>query len=220
MTRSGPVRIHSVLASAALLLAAMNPLAAQDAFDDTGYEGLELVGAIALMTPLGNLTEDAATFGTTINVNLAYGLEAVMWASNRWGFGASGWYSPAKLQARDLPDGIFEVDLGDAKYAVGTLQAIYRFRGEGSRNPLEPYFALGGGVRHIDVDEDLANPEVVDSTDPAGTIAGGIRLQGLLSKMMIRIEIRDNFSIYESPTTGESRLQNDVLLSFGVGVRF
>ena len=59
------------------------------------------------------------------------------------------------------------------------------------------------------------------STDPAGSIAGGIRLDGILSpRMMIRLEVRNNMSFYTSPATDESRLQNDMILSFGIGTRF
>jgi hypothetical protein len=207
------------LTAALLLVTAGAPTAAQDTFDESGDSEFEVLGAIALLTPIGNLTADPATFGTTINVNVAYGLDGIFWASNNWGFGATGWYSPAQLQARDLPQGSELPDLGKADYLVGAAQAIYRIRSEGSRSPLEPYFAAGLGVRHISVDE-MANPEVESGTDPAGTIAGGVRLQGVMSTMMIRLELRDNISTYKSPTTGESRLQNDILISFGVGVRF
>jgi hypothetical protein len=207
------------LPEVALALLLAGPANAQTAFEETGDKGFELLGSIGLLTPVANLTEDPATFGATINVNVIYGLDAIFWTSQRFGVGATGWYSPARLQPRDLPQGAPEVDLGKADYAVGTLQAIYRFVGSGSQSPLEPYLAAGAGVRHLSVSE-AANPEVEDSTDPAGTVAGGVRLQGVISKMMIRLEIRDNFSMYESPTTGESRLQNDVVLTFGVGVRF
>ncbi|MFV1987936.1 MAG: hypothetical protein ACC682_11705, partial [Gemmatimonadota bacterium] len=187
--------------------------------EERGGVGYQFLGTVGLLTPLANLTEDPASFGVTINVNVIYGLDATLWTSRHFGVGASGWYAPAQLQARDLAQGAPEIDLGSADYTVGTLQAIYRFVGSGSRSPLEPYLAAGAGIRSLSVHE-AANPEVVNSTDPAGTVAGGVRLRGVISKMMIRLEIRDNFSMFESPTTGESRLQNDVLLSFGVGVRF
>lgn len=219
MTRSGHVRIDAVLAVVALLMTAGAPVTAQASFQESGDSGFELLGAIGLLTPVGNLTADPASFGTTINVNIAYGLDAIYWTSRNWGFGGTGWYSPAQLQARDIPQGSIEPDLGTADYAIGTLQAIYRIKGEGSRSPLEPYFAAGGGVRSISVGA-KAQPQVESSTDIAGTIAGGVRLEGVISKMMIRLEIRDNISTYKSPTTGESRLQNDLIASFGIGVRF
>ncbi len=218
MTRSGRVRIHAMLPAVALALLLAGPAKAQTAFEETGGKGFELLGSIGLLTPLANLTEDPASFGVTVNVNVIYGLDAIYWTSRHFGVGATGWYAPAQLQARDLPQGIPEITLGDVQYAVGTLQAIYRFVGSGSQSPLEPYLAAGAGVRHLAVSE--ADPELATSTDPAGTVAGGVRLQGVVSKMMIRLELRDNFSMYESPTTGESRLQNDVVLTFGIGVRF
>ena len=222
MTRRGRVRLNSVFALALLGATTGLPLAAQEAlqdFDETGNRGFELLGAVGLLTPVGNLTEDPASFGTTINVNVAYGLEGTIWLSRHWGVGAAGWYSPAQLQARDLPQGIEGPDLGSADYATGAIEAIYRFRGEGSRSVLEPYLAAGGGIRHLSVGPEAA-PEVRDATDPAAVVAGGVRLEGVLTKMMIRLEVRDHISMFESPTTGESKLQNDIILSFGVGVRF
>ena len=37
---------------------------------------------------------------------------------------------------------------------------------------------------------------------------------------MIRVEIRNNVSFYDSDVTDDSKLQNDVIMSFGVGYRF
>ncbi|MDX1393865.1 MAG: hypothetical protein R3195_05720 [Gemmatimonadota bacterium] len=222
MTRRGRVRLPAVLAAALLGAATTTaPLTAQNPvdFDETGGEGFEILGAIGLLTPLGSLVSNEDGVGATVNVNVSYGLDAVYWASSRWGVGATGWYSPAQLSIVGLPQGTEQPDLGNADYFVGALNAIYRFRGEGSRSPLEPYLAAGGGIRHLDVGG-MAAPFVEDSTDPAATVAGGVRLQGVISKMMIRLEMRDNISLYESPATGDSKLLNDLLLSFGVGVRF
>lgn len=223
MTPGGRVRIHIVLATA--LLAAFStlltpPLSAQQVVEDTEDRGFELMGAIGLMTPIASLMRDPESFGATINVNVAYGIDGTYWTSRKFGVGLVGWYSPAKLQVLETDfQGAVPDDLGRARYVSGMVEGIYRFRGEGSRRSLEPYFALGAGVRHLNVDE-IADPQVVTKTDPAGTIAGGIRLDGVLERMMIRLEIRNNMSFYRSPATDESRLQNDMILSFGIGTRF
>jgi hypothetical protein len=219
MTSGGRVRIHVVLA-AALVAAFSAPLAGQQAIEETQDKGFELVGAVGLMTPIASLMSDPESFGATINVNIAYGIDGTYWTSRKFGVGVVGWYSSAKLQVLDTDfQGAVPDDLGRARYAVGMVEGIYRFRGEGSRRSLEPYLAFGAGVRHLNVDE-IANPQVVTSTDPAGTIAGGIRLDGILSRMMIRLEVRNNMSLYKSPATDQSKLQNDMILSFGIGTRF
>lgn len=219
MTRSGRVRIYAALFAAFLLAAGTSPTSGQ-VISETGGRGLELLGAIGLLTPTASLMEDPESFGVTINVGVAYGLDGTLWTSDHFGVGLTGWYSPAKLQVQSTDfEGAVPDDLGSANYLSATIQGVYRFRGEGSRSPVEPYLAAGGGIRSLWVDE-IGAPQIVDSTDPAGTIAGGFRVDGILADVMIRLEIRDNISFYTSPKTDESKMQHDLLLSFGVGVRF
>jgi len=219
MTRGGHVRVYAVLLTALALAGSANAASAQ-VIEDTGGRGFELLGSIGLLTPVSSLVDDPESFGATVNVSVAWGLDGMLWTSEHFGVGLTGWYSGAKLQVLDTDfQGAVPDDLGDITYLTGTVQAVYRFRGAGSRSPIEPYLAAGGGVRYLGADE-IAAPQVVDSTDPAGTIAGGFRVDGILADVMIRLEIRDNISFYKSDATGESKLQNDLILSFGFGYRF
>ena len=101
MTPGGPVRINAVLATAILTAAFSSPLTAQQAVEDTPDQGFEILGAVGLMTPIASLMKDPQSFGATINVNIAYGLDATYWTSRKFGVGLVGWYSPAKLQVLD-----------------------------------------------------------------------------------------------------------------------
>jgi len=176
--------------------------------------GIEFFGFVGILAPIATLTENPATFGTVVSTHMLYGGEITLWMSNNFGIGFRGAYSGPDLNAVDTQfEGAIPERLGTLDYLVGTVNVTYRIRSAGSAGSLEPYFTVGGGVRHIAVDE-IAAPEVEDSTDPAGTIAAGIRVP-LNSWFRFRAELRDVFSFYESPATGDSQMQHDMAITFG-----
>lgn len=190
---------------------------AEEAIEERGFE---LLGHVGLITPVGNLTDNPDAFGASMKVSLVYGVDAIYWTSKNFGVGFVGLYAPGELQTLATSfQGVVPDDLGDVDYLAGAVNAIYRFRGSGSSSLVEPYFAVGGGLRRISVDA-IAGPEVESSTDPTATLAGGIRIEGIGPGLMMRVEIRDFISSYESPATGDSKLQNDFAISFGIGTRF
>ncbi len=196
--------------------AAPTALAAQTAGAPSRDGGFSVSAAFGVLTPLANLTDDPESFGTVITPYLAAGVEAIVWTSSRFGIGVVGLYSPSDLDGVGTQfQGATPDDLGAADYFAGAVNLIYRIRSPGSGGAVEPYFALGGGVRHVSV-EAVAGPEVESGTDPMGTLAAGVRLEALPG-LWLKVEVRDFASFYESPSTGESRFQNDIAITLGIG---
>ena len=108
-------------------------------------------------------------------------------------------------------------DLGSTDYMTGLLNLTFRINSSGSASALEPYFTIGGGVRRTLVDGTF-DPEVANSTDPAATAALGIRVPAIAG-LWFRGELRNIASRYKSPATGEMSLQNDILITVGIGLR-
>jgi hypothetical protein len=227
MIRCGDVRIQLELArrtlGIALTLAALaagtvqgQEMAMDQEMDATG-EGFDLLAAVGILAPVADLTNNPDTYGTSMKVSIGFSADATFWFSRNFGIAATGVYASPDMQPRKLIPGEEEPDLGGATYLAGGLSAVYRLVGEGSRSAIEPYLALGGGIHHLKVDDEAA-PELETRTDPAVTLAGGIRFEGI-SGIVMRVEARDFAYFFKSPATGDSRLQNDVYVTFAVGAR-
>lgn len=193
--------------------------AQMDGADDvpTGSEYRAFFGALQ---PLANLTSNPDTWGTVISPDIALGVDATFWLSRNLGISTVGVFAPANLDvfATQAPGAVeLPEDVGNATYFSGTVSLTYRIVSGGSAGSLEPYFSIGGGVRHLELDA-VAEPEAESSTDPAATLAGGLRIE-VLDGLWMSIELRDIVSRYESPATGDARLQNDTVLSLGFGIR-
>ncbi len=231
MTRSGRHRevrgrraARGAPAVAALLaLSATSSLAAQVPAATGRYEvdpsrSIDVTAFFGWVSPLSNLTEDPASFGTTISPYIAVGADAVYWLSRNLGVGVTGVWVPADLQIQPTEfQGAVPTDLGDVTYLAALANVVYRIRVSGTSSPVEPYFALGAGLRHLSVDE-IAKPEVDTATDPAASLAAGVRV-AVWRGVVMRAEARDVSSFFESPSTGESRLQNDIAVTVGFGTR-
>ncbi len=201
-----------------LLVVSLAPsgLSAQMEASDASGSDFELFASIGVLTPIANLTENPGSFGTVITPNALFGLEATMWASDAIGIGVLGMYAPVELDAFATQFmGAVPENLGSVDFAAAMANLTFRLRSSGSASTLEPYFSIGGGIRHLSVDE-IAAPEAETSTDPAVTIAGGIRVL-VADGVWIRGELRDIASRYTSPATGEAIFQNDFAVSFGLG---
>ncbi|MDX1578587.1 MAG: hypothetical protein R3266_08880 [Gemmatimonadota bacterium] len=200
----------------------MCPVALAAQTIDPGVEPspFEVQGFVGVLQPLANLSENPDAFGTVLTPNVAFGAEATLWVSPRLGLSAGGVLSPTDLDAfATQAPGTIELpeDLGSATWAAGTVSLTYRIVTSGSAGSVEPYFALGGGIRHVSFDE-IAEPEAESATDPAATLAAGLRIE-VLDGLLMRIEVRDVASFYASPVTDEDKLQNDVLVTLGLGFR-
>lgn len=218
-TRAGA---SSALAVAALLVviqpAVGQPRSRAERFGPPAQVTLTLFAAA--FSPLGNITRDPDSFGTSISSSGAFGGSASYWLGNgHFGLGLLGAYAPADLEL--LPtvgfQGTVPSDLGSAGYFAGTVTFMYRLLPSGAASAMQPYIGLGGGLRHLAV-EAIAEPEVEDVTDPVFTVVGGSTMW-LSRRLAVHIEVRDFLSVFDSPTTGVGRLQNDVLISVGLAAR-
>lgn len=171
-----------------------------------------------VLAPLNDLTSDPASFGTSVTVSPLVGADLAFWFGRRVGLGLQGMFGPGDLRVEPTEfQGAIPDDLGNATYLTGTATLLYRLRLAGARGRVEPYFGLGAGFRRLGVEE-IAAPEVEDVTDPIGTLAAGSYVW-FSRRLAIRFEVRDHVSRFESPTTGDSRLQNDILITVGLGTR-
>ncbi|MCY3698496.1 MAG: hypothetical protein OXH46_02500 [Gemmatimonadetes bacterium] len=182
--------------------------------DDTGPEFFGLAGVIQ---PLNNLTDNTGAYGIVIPPDVMMGGEATYWASRSVGIGVMGLYSPATLEGVGGGFGRGLGTLGEMEYLAGTVNLTFRLRSSGSAGALEPYFTVGGGLRQLK----FYGAEVpkLSATDPMVTAAVGVRVH-LMSSLWFRGELRDMASYYISAQTDASKLQNDIGISIGFGVRY
>jgi len=182
--------------------------------DDTGPE---LFGLAGVIQPLNNLTDNTGAYGIVIPPDVMMGGEATYWASRAVGIGVMGLYSPATLEGVGGGPGRGLGTLGEMEYLAGTVNLTFRLRSAGSAGALEPYFTVGGGLRQLK----FYGAEVpkLSATDPMATAAVGVRVH-LMSSLWFRGELRDMASYYISAATDASKLQNDIGITIGFGIRY
>jgi len=179
-----------------------------------GPEIFAIGGALA---PLARLSSDPGSFATQVSSSATVGGTVGWWLPGGLGAGVQVLYAPATLNI--LPtsfQGPIPTDLGDAGYLAATAELRYRLVSGGPAGVLAPYVALGGGIRHLNFDP-IAQLDVQDATDPVGTVALGVESM-LMGPVALRLEVRDYLSSFDSSASGESHLQNDVLVSVGLGI--
>ncbi len=183
---------------------------------DSEMTGVDFFALVGVLQPLGNLTDNPNTYGTTIPPDVLAGGELTIWLSKAFGVGFMGLYAPASLGRTGVRFGQGSANLGDLSYMAGAVNLTVRIMSAGSAGALEPYLSIGGGVRRLG----FSGPSVpkIDSMDPLGTIAGGVRI-ALSSKLWLRGEVRDIISLYDLNGTADSRLQNDIGITIGFGIR-
>ena len=179
--------------------------------------GPEISVSGGVLAPLSLLSTSDISFSTEVSSSAAVA-GGVTWWLGAVGLAARGAWAPARLSLR--PTGIGGAvpdDLGDADYLAGTVDLVYRLRPPGAAAMVEPFLAVGGGVRRLELDA-VASPEVRSSTDPVGTVAAGARVD-LWLPVALRFEVRDHLSRFDATETGDSKLQNDILITVGLSVR-
>lgn len=175
-----------------------------------------LMGGV--LAPLSQLTRSSQSFATTISSSPLVAGAATWWPTRRWGVGVEGAYAFADLHTSETEfAGAIPTDLGSARWLSGTVNIVHRFLFSGAAAVVEPYVSVGGGVRHLSVDE-IAAPEVTGATDPLASLAAGISM-AFASRLSLRAEVRDRVSAYEAPRTRDRRVQNDVTVTLGVAAR-
>lgn len=179
-----------------------------------GPEIFAIGGALA---PLAQLSSDPGSFATQVSSSATVGGTVGWWLPGGLGAGVQVLYAPAALNI--LPtafQGPIPTDLGDAGYLAATAEVRYRLVSGGPAGVLAPYVAVGGGIRHLSFDP-IAQLDVQDATDPVGTAAIGVESK-LMGPVALRLELRDYLSRFDSSASGDSRLQNDVLVTVGLGI--
>lgn len=216
--RSG--RLAVVLVGAATLLAgpAASAVGGQEVPGWDAPLGPELYGTASVLAPLARLNTTSVSFGAEVSSTVGIAAGGVWWLSNNLGFGVHGVWAPAQLNL--VPSsftGVVPDDLGDADYTAGLANLVLRFPLSGPASTVEPFVALGAGVRDLQLQAQAA-PEARSATDFAATAAAGaaVRMWGPLA---LRLEVRDVVSEYDSTETGKGEIQNDVLVSVGVSFR-
>lgn len=207
-------RVAGLAALLALILTSASGAVAQA---DGPPSGPEVAVSASVLTPLAELTSDVA-FATEVSTAVGASGTVAWWFGRELGLTVQGVWAPAELNVRPSEfTGPIPTDLGDADYLAGTGAVTYRIPTSGALASVEPFLGLGGGVRHLSLDP-VASPDAEDATDPVGTALAGVTTR-VWPSLAVRLEIRDLVSSYESPLDGETRLQNDVLVSVGVSLR-
>jgi hypothetical protein len=212
--------IGGVALGVALTLGLGIRAAAQMPGEDAGSGepgGVQFAAFVGWVAPISNLTDNADNFSTVMNPYVAFGAEAMYWMSETFGIGLLGLFAPSELHATQVQPGVEVLDLGNANYLAAVANAVYRVPVSGTASAVQPYFAAGFGIRHLDLDDTLAT-EAASSTDPTGSIAA-VAWIPLSGSVALRAELRDFVSFFESPINGDSKLQNDIAISIGIGTR-
>lgn len=178
----------------------------------------EVSAGTGVLAPLARLSSDPGAFATELSTSASVGAAATWWLTPSLGLEVAGRWAPARLNVlRTEFTGPIPDDLGDADYLAGTLEGVYRLRLSGAAAVVEPFLALGAGLRRLSFDP-IAQLDVQDTTDLAGSAAVGAKTR--LSEMLaIRLEVRDVVSSFDATSTGESTLQNDIFVTVGLSVR-
>lgn len=212
-------RAAVVSALAAALLLAAPPLRAQA----PAPEGGPALGPVvslsgSVLTPLTPLTESDVSFDTELSSSAGASATLTWWLTDRVGVAGRGTWAPAKLNLRGVPPGAaVPDDLGDADYLAATVEGHYRFPLRGAASMLEPFVAVGGGVRDLSLDP-VAAPEARSATDLVLTAAGGTSVR-VWERTSLRLEVRDLVSEFDAGEGGRGTWQHDVLVSVGLSYR-
>lgn len=179
--------------------------------------GLEVAPFTGILTPLAELSSSPESFATEVSASVAYGGSLTYWLPGGPGVGLQGLGAPARVAISPTEfEGVIPTDLGSATYLAATLQLLYRLQFRGAASSVEPFFALGGGLRQLTFDP-IARPDLDDSRDGMLTAAAGSYVR-IARRIWFRLELRDYLSEFES-AAGDTKIQNDLAVSLGLGVR-
>lgn len=230
-----PRRPGALAAAALLLLAVPTAVGGQEpspgsagaperAADRPGTSRLLVEAGAGLFAPLADLapTGDAgggvaAEPAPSLSVAASASLGAVYLLGPSLGVGLHGTWSGPEVDLQRIAGGTASDGsarrLGSADWVAASAELVYRPLGASPNSSLDPYVAAGVGLRHLA----FSDPGLADSTDPLGTVAGGVRT-GLGGRFFWTLEARAFFSSTD-PTSRGSRFQNDVLVTVGLGAR-
>jgi hypothetical protein len=230
----GRILIGALLVAFALPAAAtaqQSPLDGENVYPPMAdTRGFEITGYLGVLTPLADLASAGDSLSLEFSTDLAFGLGLEYWFASGLGIGVSGGYSQPEMTVQrvlppvspGLPTLTEELNLGGTDYVYGVATLMHRPNLQGSWGLVRPYFLAGGGVVHsgsaTGTNEDGDFSFTVESdTRPAGVIGvGGHILLG--NSWFLRLEFRDYISSFSQDRFADSKLQNDLVSSIGVGL--
>jgi len=188
---------------------------------------LELSGSIGLLTPLSSLAstdvqavDTAVVVRTDLSTTVAFVAELDYFFPNGLGIGVQGAYAGPDVTAQVVDTTAVPpafVNLGTANYWAISGNVMYRPHLTGPAAMVVPYGAIGAGVRSLSFSQN-GTLGLANSTDFMGTAALGAVVD-LADWIGLRGELRYNLSSYKSPLTGDSKMQNDIVVSVGATAR-
>lgn len=225
----GP-RPAAAIAAAGLLAAGLvGPAPAQDADSlpapsspvaEASFRVLVEAGP-GLLAPLANLAPGdpggpgaAPEPAPSLSVAASASANVAYLFSPKLGVGLHGTWSRPDVDLERVVGGSPSDDtrrLGHSDFLAGTGELVYRPLAAPGGRSIDPYLAAGAGVRHLS----FSAPSLEDSTDPVVSLAGGART-ALGGRFHWLLEVRGFFASTD-PTGRGSRVQNDVLVTVGIG---
>jgi outer membrane beta-barrel protein len=195
---------------------------AQRTGSDDGAGSLQLTGYIGLLTPLSRLADQGDTLSLEFSTKASFAAEIDYWFSGSFGLSVVGGYSRPDLTVQaiitDAPPGTLPtpIKVGRADYWAGTANLMWRPILGGSATVLTPYFAVGAGVSRLSYPSG-GFIELSGETRFVGTVAGGAHVE-MSGPVYLRLDVRDYVSTFDTEPIRESKLQNDLTVSIGIGV--
>lgn len=181
----------------------------------------EVTGYVGVLTPLAKLADQGDSISAEFSTKAAFSIELDYWLPSGFGIGIIGGYARPDLTLQIVdPDQAFPipVELGATDYllAVGTL--MYRPNLRGAATVLVPYVGLGAGVVSLSYPVIAGEIQIQDETRFAGTILAGGQIR-VSDPVYVRLDLRDYVSQFNTEPFEKSKMQHDVTISVGVGVR-
>jgi len=180
----------------------------------------DLSAYIGWLAPVSDLTDDPSSFATIVNPSVGFGLDGTLWFDEgSFGLSGQGYWTHTELDLRATDfEGATPSDLGSVDYLSFTANAVYRLHVTRAASTVQPFFWAGGGARYLSI-AGIASPEAESSWDPLGNLGMGAYVK-LIGGVNLRADLRWMLSPYTSPSTDETRLQSDFLITVGAGWRF
>ena len=220
-TQGWPARIRLVTVAAALMAFAIPTAAtAQSVDEEPSPNGFELTGYVGAYLPLAKLAESGDSLTAEFSTKVAFGLGLDYWFGN-FGIQLQGNYSNPELTLQIIEDaGSFPiaVQLGAADVWMAAANVLWRPQLTGPAAVVRPYFGAGPAMVKIMYPKD-GEFDIQDETRLAISVVGGAQVE--LSKgWFVRLDVRDYISKLDTEPFANTKTQNDLVTSIGVGYSF
>ena len=220
-TRGWSGRIGSA-AVATIMLALVVPTAAlaQSADEERSPNGFELTGYLGAYLPLANLADSGDTLSAEFSTKVSFGLGLEYWFGN-FGIAVNGNYANPDLtiQIVDADVGFpTSIALGATDLWTAAANVLWRPQLTGPAAVVRPYFGAGPAVVKVMYPKD-GEFNIQDETRLAISVVGGAQVE--LSKgWFVRLDVRDYISKLDTEPFANTKTQNDLVTSIGVGYSF